>query len=59
MVVLSIDGRVELSFKQPMTGENIDVSSLAKGIHLLKITDNEGVFVQKFIKEGNVLKNGW
>lgn len=51
MVVLSIDGRIELSFKQPTIGEGIDVSGLPKGIHLLKLTDNEGFFVQKFIKE--------
>jgi len=51
MVVLSIDGRIELSLKQPIVKESINVSSLPKGVHLLKIADNEGISVQKFIKE--------
>jgi hypothetical protein len=51
MVVLSIDGRVELSFKQPITDESINVGSLSRGVHLLKIADNDGISVQKFIKE--------
>jgi hypothetical protein len=51
MVVLSIDGRVELSFKQPFTDGNINVGSLSRGIYLLKISDSEGISVQKFLKE--------
>jgi hypothetical protein len=51
MVVLSIDGRVELSFKQPVANESINVSSLSRGVHLLKIADSDGISIQKFIKE--------
>jgi hypothetical protein len=51
MLVLSIDGRVELSFKQPILNESINVGSLSRGVHLLKIADRDGISVQKFIKE--------
>lgn len=51
MVILSVDGRIELSFKKPVSGECIDVSNLSKGIHFLKLADEEGISVQKFIKE--------
>ena len=51
MVVLSIDGRIELSYKQPIVGESVNVGSLPPGVHLLKIADNEGISIQKFIKE--------
>lgn len=51
MVILSIDGRIELSFKQPLVGKSVNVSSLSHGVHLLKIAENEGISIQKFIKE--------
>lgn len=51
MVVLSIDGRVEMYFNQPLVKESINVSSLPKGLHILKIADNEGISILKFIKE--------
>lgn len=51
MVVFSIDGRVELTFKQPILEECIDVSRLPKGIHVLKLADGTGIFVQKFVKQ--------
>jgi hypothetical protein len=51
MVVLSIDGRVELSYKQPILYESINVGSLSRGVHLLKIADRDGISMQKFIKE--------
>ena len=51
IVVLSIDGRIELSYKQPIVKESINVSSLPKGVHILKIADNEGISIRKFIKE--------
>ena len=51
MVILSIDGRIELSFKQPIVGESVNVGSLSPGVHLLKIAENEGISIQKFIKE--------
>jgi hypothetical protein len=51
MVILSIDGRVELSFKQPVTNESVNVSSLSRGVHLLKIADSEVISIQKFIKD--------
>jgi hypothetical protein len=51
MVVLSIDGRVEIYINKPLVKESINVSSLPKGLHLLKIADNEGISILKFIKE--------
>lgn len=51
MVVLSVDGRVEMYFNKPMVRERINVSSLPKGLHILKISYNEGISMLKFIKE--------
>lgn len=51
IVVLSIDGRIELSYKQPIIDGNINVGSLSRGVHLLKIADSEGISVQKFLKD--------
>ena len=51
VVILSVDGRVELSLAPPIAGESIDVSRLQKGIYLLKLADDKGIFTQKFIKE--------
>jgi hypothetical protein len=51
MVVLSIDGRIEMTFKQPILGNSINVGSLPKGIHILKLANNDGFFIQKFTKE--------
>jgi hypothetical protein len=50
VVVLSIDGRIEMSFKKPVKEENINVSSLKRGVHVLKIAADDGIYVQKFIK---------
>ena len=49
MVILSVDGRIEMSFKQPILEKSINVSSLPRGVHLLKIADNDGISTQKFI----------
>lgn len=51
MVVLAIDGRVEMTFKQPILGNSINVSSLPNGIHILKLANNDGFIIQKFTKE--------
>ena len=51
MVIISVDGRIEMSFKQPIMEKSFNVSSLPRGMHLLKIADNDGISTQKFIKE--------
>lgn len=51
IVVLSIDGRVEMYFNKPMVRESINVSSLPNGVHILKISNNKGISMLKFIKE--------
>lgn len=51
MVVMSIDGRTELSYKQPITESYLNVSSLKNGVHFLKISDSDGISLLKFIKE--------
>jgi uncharacterized repeat protein (TIGR01451 family) len=48
--IMDINGRSLLSKKQKTTSTSINVESLSNGIYFVKVTSENGDFVQKFVK---------
>lgn len=49
IIINDISGKQVL--KQTITDQQIDLSKLSKGIYILQITNNNGIYVFKFVKE--------
>ena len=49
--ILNIEGQTVLQQKSQLEKTNINISNLAKGIYILKLTNNEKIEVVRFVKE--------